>query len=272
MGDGEVMGLGLARPHWRWRGAAALKRNHGRFATCWNRLDDLSTMRSGVAERPFARRQRNEFVSITRIETTLGEGSGDDVVVSRPEAWAGVPPRKKTLGQRVEAYISRLSTKNNFWHKVCSMIWLPYAFSSGIRMKRLDSKKFRAVLPFKRINRNWYNAMAGAALLGNSEVAAGMYLFSECGGDYTVVCKEMKYRFLRPCMGPAVYEVINAEDVKAKVAAGGEFNISLEMEIRQQLKKRGKEIRVGRCDITFHCTPKSHHRERNERRKRSKTR
>lgn len=167
------------------------------------------------------------------------------------------PVRRRSLFERFEAFISRLSTRNNFWHKVCSLIWLPYAFRSGISMKRLDTKRFTAVLPFKRINRNWYNAMAGAALLGNSEVAAGMYLFSECGEDYIVVCKEMKYKFLRPCLGPAVYHIVNNEDVQTKVAAGGEFNINLELEIRQQLKKRGKELRVGRCEITFHCTPKT---------------
>ena len=177
-----------------------------------------------------------------------------------------VPPTRRTFVQRVEAYISRLSTRNNFWHRVCSLIWLPYAFRSGITMKRLDSKTFTAVLPFKRINRNWYNAMAGAALLGNSEVAAGMYLFSECGSDYIVVCKEMTYRFLRPCLGPAAYHILNSEDVQERVATGGEFNIKLEMEIRQQLKKKGKDLRIGRCFITFHCTPKSHARDRAERR------
>ncbi|TVQ51700.1 MAG: hypothetical protein EA377_12065 [Phycisphaerales bacterium] len=174
---------------------------------------------------------------------------------------------RRTLGQRMEAFISRLSTRNNFWHKVCSLIWLPYAFRSGITMKRLGSTTFSAVLPFKRINRNWYNAMAGAALLGNSEVAAGMYLFSECGSDYIVVCKEMNYRFLRPCMGPAVYHIVNADDVQKKIAEGGEFNIDLELEIRQQMKKKGKELRVGRCMITFHCTPKSHMRQKAERRR-----
>ena len=174
---------------------------------------------------------------------------------------------KLTFSQRVEAFISRLSTKNNFWHKVCSLIWLPYAFRSGISLKRIGRDKFTAVLPFKRINRNWYNAMAGAALLGNSEVAAGMYLFSEIGSDYIVVCKEMKYRFLRPCLGPAIYRIVNTDDVKTNVEAGGEFNLDLEMEIKQQLKKKGKELRVGRCDITFHCTPKAMMRERSERRK-----
>lgn len=176
-------------------------------------------------------------------------------------------PRKRTLFQRFEAYVSRLSTRNNFWHKVCSLIWLPYAFRSGISMKRLGSHRFRAVLPFKRVNRNWYNAMAGAALLGNSEVAAGLFLFSEIGEAYIVVCKEMTYRFLRPCLGPAVYEIVNTEDLQQKVAAGGEFNIRIDMEIRQQLmKQKGKELRVGRCEITFHCTPKAMIQERKARR------
>ncbi len=189
---------------------------------------------------------------------------------SHPNHPAAQQPRL-TMYQRLEAFISRLSTRNNFWHKVCSLIWLPYAFRSGITMKRLDSKTFSAVLPFKRINRNWYNAMAGAALLGNSEVAAGMYLFSECGSDYIVVCKEMNYRFLRPCMGPAVYHIVNTEDVQEKIKAGGEFNIDLELEIRQQLKKNGRELRVGRCSITFHCTPKSHIRQRSRRHRKSAT-
>jgi acyl-coenzyme A thioesterase PaaI-like protein len=181
----------------------------------------------------------------------------------RPPASA----RKRPLMDRLENYISRLSTRNNFWHKVCSLIWLPYAFRSGITMKRLNADRFSAVLPFRRFNRNWYNAMAGAALLGNSEVAAGMYLFAQCGGDYVVVCKELKYRFLRPCYGPAVYHVVSAETLEKKLAAGGEFNVDVELEITQQLKQQGKELRVGRCNLTFHCTPKTMVRERESRRK-----
>jgi len=169
--------------------------------------------------------------------------------------------------QRLEAFISRLSTKNNFWHKVCSLIWLPYAFRSGITMKRLDSKRFSAVLPFRRINRNWYNAMAGAALLGNSEIAGGMYLFSECGSDYIVVCKQMRYRFLRPCYGPAVYHILNTEDLQERLATGSEFNIKLDLEVSQRLKKKGRELKVGRCEITFHCTPKTFGSERSAQRK-----
>jgi len=181
----------------------------------------------------------------------------------------GLRPHYRVRGtpmQRIEAFITRLSTRNNFWQKVCSMIWLPYAFHSGIRMKRLDSKRFTAVLPFRRFNRNFYNAMAGAALLGNSEIAGGMFLLKECGSDYIVVCKQMKYRFLRPCFGPAVYDIVDSEDLESKLSDGDEFNIDLDIEIRQRLKKKGRDLRVGRCQITFHCTPKARLAERAERR------
>ena len=173
--------------------------------------------------------------------------------------------RRPTRFERLEAWLSRLSTRNNFFRKIFSLIWLPYAFRSGITMKRLDADRFAAVLPFKRINRNWYNAMAGAALLGNSEVAAGMYLFARCGSDYMVVCKKLEYRFLRPCHGPAIYRVVQAEDLDEKMRGGNEFNIDLELEIRQRLKKKGREPLVGRCHMTFHGTPKSKARRRAKR-------
>ena len=176
------------------------------------------------------------------------------------------PPQR--LGARLEAWLSRLSTRNAFWNKLCSLIWLPYAFRSGISFRRLDTDTFTAVLPFRRFNRNWYNAMAGAALLGNSEVAAGMYLFGECGSDYIVICKEMRYRFLRPCFGPAIYHIVNTEDLQSKMNEGGEFNIELQMDIRQHMRKpKTKQHRVGRCFITFHCTPKGMYREQRVRTK-----
>jgi len=94
-----------------------------------------------------------------------------------------------------------------------------------------------------------------------------MYLLSECGSDYIVVCKDMKYRFLRPCFGPAVYDVVDSEDLQDKLAFGDEFNIRLDLEIRQRLKKKGRDLRVGRCEITFHCTPKALLAERSDRRR-----
>ena len=182
-----------------------------------------------------------------------------------------VPRRKQTFVEKIEAFISHLSTRNNFWHRLCSLFWLPYAFRSGIQMKqvKVDGKEegFTAVLPFRRFNRNWYNAMAGASLLANSEIAGGMYVFQKAGRDYTVVCKELSYRFLRPCFGPAVYQAIPLADIDALVAGHKEFNIDIQLNVYQQLKAPGqdRQKRVGRVKATFHVTPKVHHKEKRER-------
>jgi len=173
---------------------------------------------------------------------------------------------KLTFLERVEAFISRLSTKNTFWHRVCSFIWLPYAYKSGIALKRIGENDFVAVLPFRRMNRNWYDAMAGAALLGNSEIAGGMYVFGKCGGDYTVVCKHLEYKFQRPCFGAAIYRINPRDDIQTLLKTGTEFNITLDLVISQQARRAGeKEKRIGRCEVTFHVTPKSQWRARKAR-------
>src|SRR6202012_4899208 len=137
---------------------------------------------------------------------------------------------------KLEAFVSRLSVRDNFWNSICSMIWLPLAAFSGIRMKELDKNSFaaQAILPFRRFNRNWYRAMAGGALLANSEIAGGSYVFGICGADYTVVCKNLNYTFLRPCLGPAVYRMTPRENIRELMETRGEFNIVMEMEILQQ--------------------------------------
>ena len=212
--------------------------------------------------------------------------------------------RVERLYDAVEAFVSRLSVRDNVWNSICSLIWLPLAFFSGIRLKAVKSatkafdtaaaaasdavhsardavaakardavasNKFAAaaVLPFRRFNRNWYRAMAGGALLANSEIAGGMYVFGIVGGDYTVVCKHLEYRFLRPCFGPAVYRMSPRENVEDLVTAGGEFNVTVDMEIQQQASRVGeKDKRVGQCVATFHVTPKVHHKTRRLRAKR----
>lgn len=189
-------------------------------------------------------------------------------------------PPKRTLFERAEAFVSNLSTRNKFWNRVCSMIWLPYAYRSGITMSS-EANTYRATLPFRRFNKNWYNAMAGAALLGNSEIAGGNYVFSVCGGDYTVVCKHLEYKFLRPCHGPAEYRMTPLDDIHALVATGEEFNIAIRMDIVQVLvpmseQRLAEEVddagtgkpkpkRVGRCTATFHVTPKAHHKAKKQR-------
>jgi hypothetical protein len=176
--------------------------------------------------------------------------------------------RRRSLLDRIEAFLSRLSTRNNFFHRVFSLIWLPFAFRSGIKMKRLDAHTFTAILPFRRFNRNWYNAMAGAALLGNSEIAGGMYVFGICGGDYTVVCKHLEYKFLRPCFGPALYRITPREDIAKLLETKAEFNITIDLDVVQQIGRPGeKEKRVGRCTAVFHVTPKTQEKERKTRKR-----
>ena len=168
--------------------------------------------------------------------------------------------RTDRLYDKIEAFISRLSVRDNFWRAICSFIWLPLGFFSGLTIKQLDADTFAAILPFRRFNRNWYRAMAGGALLANSEIAGGAYVFGICGGDYTVVCKNLNYTFMRPCYGPAVYRMRSRENIHELIAGGTEFNITLDLEVRQQASRIGeKDKRVGKCDATFHVTPKVHH-------------
>src|SRR5437016_2775477 len=146
-----------------------------------------------------------------------------------------------TFFDKVEAFVSRLSVRDNFWNSICSLLWLPLAFFSGIKMKQLGAETFAAYLPFRRFNRNWYRAMAGGALLANSEIAGGMYVFGVVGGDYTVVCKNLNYTFLRPCFGPAVYRMTPRQNVQQLLDTGAEFNIVLDLEIIQQAMRQGEK-------------------------------
>jgi len=182
--------------------------------------------------------------------------------------------RKRRFMDKLENCVARLTSRSTFWHRVASLIWLPYAFRSGIKIKKVDGNTFSAVLPFRRFNRNWYNAMAGASLLANSEIAGGMYIYGYCGADYTVVCKRLEYRFLRPCFGPAIYRVTPLKSLDECLRTGHEFNFEIEMDIVQQLPTRGlrKELRVGKCMATFHVTPKALHESRAERREASAAR
>jgi hypothetical protein len=170
-----------------------------------------------------------------------------------------IPPgRLSRWYDKFEIFVSQLSVRDNFWHRVCSFFWLPYAFFSGIKMKAITSDTYAAVLPFRRFNRNWYRAMAGGALLANSEIAGGMYVFGVCGGDYTVVCKHLEYTFLRPCLGPAVYKMTPRENIRELLKTADEFNITLDLEILQQVMHPDvRDKRVGRCEATFHVTPKA---------------
>lgn len=214
----------------------------------------LKNLDPPTPEAPESAQPKTEASTLTRAPRSIATQRG-----------LGRSAEETTLFDRVEAFISQLSVRDNFWHSICSLIWLPLAFFSGIRMKEIDPKTFQAVLPFRRFNRNWYRAMAGGALLGNAEIAGGMYVFGVCGGDYTVVCKNLNYTFLRPCFGPAVYRMTPREEIQPFLARGGEFNITLDLDISQQALKGERDRRVGRCEVIFHVTPKVHHKRKAKR-------
>jgi hypothetical protein len=196
-------------------------------------------------------------------ETPQIEESRAEARPIRLHAAAGTR-RKRRFMERVESFVSELSTRSNFWHRVCAWIWLPFAYHSGIRMQK-EGETFSVVLPFRRFNKNWYKAMAGAALLGNSEIAGGMYVFNECGGEFGVVCKRLEYRFLRPCVGPAIYRITPRDSIKDLAAVNREFNVTLDMEIVQMMRTpQEKERRVGRCVATFHATAIAMRKEREQ--------
>ncbi len=60
------------------------------------------------------------------------------------------PNHESSLLDRVEAFIAKLSTSNNFWHRVCAWVWLPIAFRSGISMRR-ENGEVSALLPFRQV-------------------------------------------------------------------------------------------------------------------------
>ena len=170
----------------------------------------------------------------------------------------GPGPAKLKGRARFEAWLETLVSKNRFCRKILTIIYLPLAFHSGLRMKKVGTNSFTYVLPFRRFNKNWYKAMAGAALVANSEIAAGLYLMAELKGQWTVVCRHMSYRFLQPCFGPAIYRMVPNDELAKLMSAGQEFNIDLVIDIIQQVSKRKSHQRkVGRCNITFHITPKN---------------
>lgn len=158
-----------------------------------------------------------------------------------------------------ENWLTEKSTESNRWHRLLAWVFLPLAYRSGIKLgQRSDTGDYEVAMPFTSFNKNWYNAMAGAALLGNSEVAGGMYIFNQVGPDYTVVCKELNYKFRLPCVGPAIYRVKPVDEIAELKKHKLEFNVTVDMLIVQAVRhKDEKERKVGKARATFHVAPKA---------------
>lgn len=189
------------------------------------------------------------------------DGAADIALITPDMLRAGDPPTGWFGRQyrKFENWLTEKSTESNTWHRVLAWVFLPLAYRSGIKLgQQTNDGGYEAVVPFTTFNKNWYNAMAGAALLANSEVAGGMYIFNQVGPDYTVVCKELHYKFRLPCVGPAIYRVKPVDDIAELKKRKLEFNVTVEMQVVQAVHhKDEKERKVGKATATFHVAPKA---------------
>jgi hypothetical protein len=155
----------------------------------------------------------------------------------------------------IEGKFSKLCFENNLWYRVLTKIYLPLAAKSNMKLGSWKGDVYEAVLPFKRFNKNWYNAMAGAAILANTEIAGGMAIFKLVGEKYTVVCKELSYKFRLPCQSDATYRVRIVDDIHSLMNAKPEFNLNMEIEVFAEMKNKIRKI--GTSKLTFHVAAKS---------------
>ncbi|MGJ8676059.1 MAG: hypothetical protein ACSHX0_00935 [Akkermansiaceae bacterium] len=159
------------------------------------------------------------------------------------------------LYRPIEAKLSKLCFNNNFWYKVLTTIYLPLAAKSNMKLGSWKGEVYETVLPFERFNKNWYNAMAGAAILANTEVAGGMAIFKIVGEKYTVVCKELSYKFRLPCQSEATYRVKIIDDIHSLMKTKPEFNLRMEIDVLAEMKNKMRKI--GTSTVTFHVAAKS---------------
>lgn len=194
------------------------------------------------------------------MKTTHREAGGTKQTIGRflhtcwTRYWAWSDRNYDWLDQRM----TRMAVYNPFWRRFLSFFWMPFAYQSGIRSVRYAGDEIHVLLPYRRPNRNWYGDMAGAALLGNAELAAGMVLFEECGADCIILCRRMNFEFKSNCNGPALYVARTLTDIDDKLAAGRPFKCDVELDVFQCLKgthEKGSK-KIGRCEMTFSVTQK----------------
>jgi hypothetical protein len=155
----------------------------------------------------------------------------------------------------LEKRFNKWSMRHPLLNRLLSFFFMPYVFKNGLRIN-FDPADYYAILPKRRINQNWYGTMAGGAILGNTELAAGSYLFMLTGGEYRMVCKDLNYRFLLPSVDGVMYRAsIDQDELQRCLAAGGKFNISMDIKVYRVQPGNQQGKRVGGGVITFHVWP-----------------
>jgi hypothetical protein len=160
------------------------------------------------------------------------------------------------LTPKLEKYFNRLSIKSRFFNRLLSFFFMPFVFKSGLKMNFVEDDYY-AILPKRRMNVNWYGTMAGGAILGNSELAAGSYLFMLTKGEYRMICTHLNYRFLLPSIDAIMYKAyVDLEELAEKLKAGGKFNIDMTIKVFRTNKEKNKATRrIGSGTISFHMWP-----------------
>ncbi|MFT4731804.1 MAG: hypothetical protein ACI89W_000818 [Gammaproteobacteria bacterium] len=158
------------------------------------------------------------------------------------------------LPPKLEKYFNRLSIKSRFFNRLLSFFYMPFVFKSGLKMNFVEDDYY-AILPKRRLNLNWYGTMSGGAILGNSELAAGSYLFMLSKGNYRMICTRLNYRFLLPSIDAIMYKAsVDLDELAENIKAGGKFNIEMTIKVfRTNKNKAGR--RIGAGTISFHMWP-----------------
>jgi hypothetical protein len=159
-----------------------------------------------------------------------------------------------SLPPKLERYFNRLSIKNRFFNKLLSFIFMPFVFKSRLKINFVEDDYY-AILTKKRFNVNWYGTMSGGAILGNSELAAGSYLFMLSKGNYRMICTHFNYRFLLPSIDAIMYKVsVDLDELAEKIKTGGKFHVDMTIKVfRNNKNKAGR--RIGSGTISFHMWP-----------------
>ncbi|CUH64742.1 hypothetical protein TG4357_01469 [Thalassovita gelatinovora] len=120
-----------------------------------------------------------------------------------------------------------------------------------------STEDFFVEVPHRRINRNAYGTVGGAALLANLELAAGSYLFMRTNGRHRMVCRNATYRFMLPSTNGLHFKVEPiSENLDHAIDALKPFNTDLKVNVYACGKHPGETgRRIGRGEVRFHVWP-----------------
>lgn len=165
---------------------------------------------------------------------------------------AGVP----WVSPEFECTLGREVMRKRWLHEVVTFLMMPLAWRLGPRINYvLDD--FYVEVPHRRINRNYYGTIAGAALLANLEIAAGAFINLRSGGRHRLVCRNINYRFMLPSTNGLHFRVeADNERLDEALRANEPFNADLKVVAYTLGESRGQRgARIGRGDIRFHVWP-----------------